>query len=90
MSKKNKIKTKISVANEVWGDRDSREEFIIQYEKYFKKSGYLLDEDLDDVYKIIDKEIHLNEGDYFDNIYKVVYKNYDSNENCYYYSLELI
>jgi len=86
---KNKIYTKISIANEVF-KTGTLKNCVADYEKYWKKTGWKLDIENEDVFMIYDYEIHLNEGDYYNYVWKVTYKSFNHEENCchYYYCIE--
>ena len=60
------MKTKFSIANEIFLGRGTIEEMYKHYELGFKEQGFILDKESEDVYKIFDKEFHLNEGDRVD------------------------
>lgn len=60
------MKTRFNIYPELFLSHMSLEEIYQYYEDYYKKSGFVLDKETEDVYKDFDREIHLNEGDRVD------------------------
>jgi len=60
------MKTKFNINDEIFLDNEyipTLEAAYSYYENHYKKLGYILDKNSEDVYIIFDKEINLNEGD---------------------------
>ena len=83
------MKTKFTINQEVFLDNGTIDECYEYYEKNLKKHGFLLNKEIEEVYKIFDKEIHLNEGDRVClSSYKIVsWKCIDLDEDIIEYSL---
>ncbi len=59
------MKTRFRISSEVF-DNGTLEECFEYYERNYKQHGFILDKEAQDVYKLFDKEIALNEGDRVD------------------------
>lgn len=57
------MKTKFNVNNEVFLGFGTIENCFKYYEDNLKEFGFILDKENEDVYKMFDDEIQLNEGD---------------------------
>lgn len=57
------MKTKFTISGEVFLSYPQLEDCYKHYEDYYKKDGWQLDKEYQEVFIIIDKEIILNEGD---------------------------
>ena len=84
------MRTKFSIANQIFLGKGTLEEMYQDYENEFRKQGFVLDKQSEDVYKIFDKEIHLNEGDRVDLYgFRIVsWKCVDLDEDMIIYSLD--
>jgi hypothetical protein len=84
------MKTKFEISNEIFTSATSLKECFDYYEKEYKSKGFILDKENQNVYIILDQEIHLNEGDRVDfyGYRKVTWKCLNIHENIVEYSLE--
>ena len=84
------MRTKFSITNQIFLGKGTLEEMYQDYENEFRKQGFVLDKQSEDVYKIFDKEIHLNEGDRVDLYgFRIVsWKCVDLDEDMIIYSLD--
>ena len=57
------MKTRFEISREVFSGGRLLKECFEYYEEYYKEHGFILDKELEEVYKEFDKEIHLNKGD---------------------------
>ena len=57
------MKTKFSISDRCFGHVDTVDEGEKLYNKWYKKRGFIYNKENEEVYKIFDKEIHLNIGD---------------------------
>lgn len=85
------MKTKFLINSEIFLDGWNLEEAYNHFDKFYKETDFILDKDNEDVYMLIDKEIHLNEGDRIDlggNFKIIVWKCTDIINETIIYSLE--
>lgn len=84
------MKTRFSIAYEVFLGEGTLEDMYKYYEDVYKKHGFILDKEREDVYKEFNNEIHLNEGDRVDlhGFRLVEWKCVDLDNNVIIYSLE--
>lgn len=83
------MKTKFSVSRIVFSE-GPLDKCYEDYEKHYKKYGWQLSKEEEDVFMIIDRGINLNEGDRvsIDNLYIVVWKCLSVLDDIVEYSLE--
>ena len=60
------MKTRFEVSQDVFIGNGSLKKCYKYYEDVYKKHGFILDKQTEDVYKIYDKEFNLSEGDRVD------------------------
>jgi hypothetical protein len=57
------MKTKFTINREVFLDFNSLEESYAYYEEFLKPEGFILNKEMEEVYKMFDTEFNLNVGD---------------------------
>ena len=84
------MKTKFCISHRCFGYVDTVEEGEKIYNKLYKKRGFIYDKEDEEVYKILDKEIHLNIGDKVNigGIGIITWKCYDIEEDFIEYVVE--
>lgn len=90
MSKKMKIKTKLSITNHVFS-HGTNDVCLAYYEENYKDFGWKYNSEREEIYKIINSAIYLNHDEFFDTLWIVTHKsfNIEEEENCGYYVYEL-
>jgi hypothetical protein len=84
------MKTRFSIADEIFNFSKTDESNFEYYESHYKQLGFILDKEAYDVYKDYDKAIDLNEGDRVDlyGFRLVEWKCYDIENDLIIYSLK--
>jgi|TARA_R110000787_G_scaffold278819_1_gene388721 hypothetical protein len=60
------MKTKFEINSEIFLNNGGLEKCYEYYEKHYKKDGFLLDKEHEEVYIIFDEQFNFNEGDRID------------------------
>lgn len=60
------MKTKFTIIKDVFLHNRTINQCYEHYDKYYKKDGWQLDKESEEVFMMFDREIHLNEGDRVD------------------------